>query len=327
MTKPDQIRRHTLSDGDVSVTLLSLGCITQDWQVPLRGRRVPGVLGYQDPRAYLRNPYWMGVIAGRVANRISGAGFKMNGEYFRLPANQPPNHLHGGDKGLSSQNWEMDADGARSVQLRLVSPDGDQGYPGRLDLTVTIRLRGHTLTYEMEARSDRPTPVNLAQHSYYSLGADSVRDFDVTLDADRFTSNDPDLIPTGQIEPVTGRSFDFRRGRSIGDADPEGQGLDMNFVLNSGVINVAGNGLSLEIETDQPCVQLYTATYLKPSEVPLAGQSHRSFAGLCLEPQGFPNAINTPGFPVSMVTPDAHYRQISKVSIAQIQQPSADKII
>lgn len=137
--------------------------------MPVNGRRVPMVLGYPRPQDYLNNPYFLGVIAGRVANRISGAGFTLDGQRYALPVNDPPNHLHGGPAGIHAQNWGVEPDGTGAVQLRLVSPDGDQGYPGRVRFEVTITLCGHTLTYDMRAETDRPTPVNLAPHSHYNL--------------------------------------------------------------------------------------------------------------------------------------------------------------
>lgn len=309
------IRRHLLEGGDVSVAILNRGCITQDWQVPLRGTQVPVVLGYADPADYAHNPAYLGVIAGRVANRISGAGFTLDGQRYDLPANEAPNHIHGGPEGLHARLWDMEADGPRAVRLTLVSPHGEGGYPGRLDLTVTIRLEGDALTYDMRAVSDRPTLLNLAQHSYYSLGAGTCRNFHVTLPASRHTPNDAARIPTGEVAPVAGQPFDFRVGRSIAEADPKGQGFDMNLVLDRGQARVTGNGLVLEIETDQPCLQLYTGHYLRPEHSPLPGQIHAPFAGLCLEPQGYPNAVNTPGFPCPLVTPDQPYHQRMTVRI------------
>ncbi|SDD24791.1 aldose 1-epimerase [Ruegeria marina] len=306
-----------LEDGDVAVAILNRGCITQDWQVPLRSARVPVVLGYADPADYAHNPNSLGIIAGRVANRISGAGFTLDGVRYALPANEAPNHIHGGPEGLHARLWDMQPDGARAVRLSLVSGHGEGGYPGRLDLVVMISLKGDALTYDMRATSDRPTLLNLAQHSYYSLGAESCRDFHVTLPASRYTVNDGARIPTGEISAVAGQTFDFRAGRSIAEADPDGQGLDMNFVLDRGQARVAGNGLVLEIETDQPCLQLYTGQYLTAEHAPLPGQRHAAFAGICLEPQAYPNAVNTPGFPIPLVTPDRPYHQRTTVRIYQ----------
>lgn len=290
--------------------------------MPVNGRRVPVVLGYQNPQDYLTNRYFMGVIAGRVANRVSGAEFCLDGRAYNLSANDPPNHLHGGARGVHAQNWAMDPDGTRAVRLHLVSPDGDQGYPGRLSLEVTISLQGHTLTYDMRAETDRPTPVNLAQHSYYNLmGQGTVHDHRLQVSADHFTPADAILIPTGQIQPLEGRDFDLRQPKTLQQADPGARGLDMNFVLSdaqsgAAVTLTATNGLQLCLMTDQPCLQLFTGRSLGPIGKPLTGQTHAPFSGLCLEPQQYPNALNTPGFPSIMILPDHPYRQILKVRIA-----------
>lgn len=318
---PD-IRRHVLSDGDVSVAILSLGCITQDWRVPVAGSRVPVVLGYQNLRDYLANPYFLGVIAGRVANRISGAGFSIDGRAYDLPVNEAPNHLHGGPPGLHAQHWTMEPDGARAVHLQLLSDHGDQGYPGRVALAVTISLRGHTLRYDMQATTDRPTPINLAQHSYYNLmGQGMIWDHRLHIDADRFTPVDAAMIPTGDIENLTGKAFDMRQEKPLHLADPGRRGLDMNYILNTApdrpvAIVTAPNGLQLTLSTDQPCIQLYTAAHLLRSATPLAGQTHTPFSAICLEPQQYPNAVNTPGFPSILIDPDHPYCQTTSVRIA-----------
>lgn len=310
-----EIRRHVLRNSDVSVAMLSLGCITQDWRVQHQGVSVPVVLGYADPAAYLDNRCSMGIIAGRVANRISGARFTIDGETFTLPANEAPNHLHGGPKGLHSRNWETEADGDRAVQFSLTSQHGEGGYPGRLELAVVVTLKGHTLTYEMSARTDRPTIVNLAQHSYYSLGATSIDGFELTLPASRWTPTDSAIIPTGKIATVEGTCYDFRNGSRVGKAEAERADMDANFILDGGPVRLKGNGLVLELETDQPCLQLYTAHKLREYATPLAGQVHAPFSGLCIEPQGYPNAINTPSFPCVLTTPERPYRQRSSICI------------
>ena len=308
----EEIRRHVLSDDDVSVAILSLGCVTQDWQVPVAGQRAPVVLGYRDPAAYLHNPCYLGAIVGRVANRISNAAFEFEGERFQLDVNEPLHHLHGGAHGLHARNWTLEADGARAVQLQLTSPHGEGGYQGRLDLCVTITLEGHCLTYEIEARSDRPTPVNLAQHSYYALG-----DATVHIPAQHYTPTDDRMIPTGARDPVAGHPFDFNISKPLSRGDLGGKGLDMNFILDGTQIEARDRGLHLVMETDQPCLQLYTAQHLHQAAEPLAGQAHNPRSALCLEPQGYPNAVNTPGFPLSLATPEQPYRQTLSVSICE----------
>lgn len=309
-----EIRRHVLSDGDVSVAILSLGCITQDWRVPVNGTQVPAVLGYEHPHEYLHNPCFLGAIVGRLANRVSGAAFEWEGTQYELPVNEAPNHLHGGSEGLHSQNWTMEADGNRAVQLCLTSKHGDQGYPGRLELTVTVSLSGHCLTYDMQAISDRPTPVNLAQHSYYALGQG---DSTLQIPAREITPVDDRMIPLGHITSVHGKVFDFSKPRWLSKVIQETGGLDMNFVLDGTQVVARDGQLTLELETDQPCLQLYTGQFLKRFNTPLEGQSHIPFSGFCLEPQGYPNAVNTCAFPTTIATPDHPYRQRLSVTIRE----------
>ncbi len=309
------VTRHVLSDGDVSVAILNIGCTLQDWRVPMGDRRVPVVLGFADPQDYVGSQGYLGAIVGRVANRISGAQFDLNGETFRLPANEPPNHLHGGPEGVHTRIWDMEPDGDTAVRLTLTSPHMDQGYPGRLDVSVTITLSGFDLTYDIRARSDRPSPVNLAQHAYYNLmGSGPVSAHMLSIAADRTTPTDTHLIPTGATTDVTGTDADFRQPRPVGTTP-----RDLNYVLTGPAPAArlhAPNGLSMTLWSDQPCLQLYTAHALQATAPALAGQTHGPFAGICLEAQQYPNAINTPDFPLTLITPDQPYRQALRLRIA-----------
>lgn len=286
--------------------------------MPLNGGHVPVVSGFQNPADYLKDRNFLGAIVGRVGNRISGASFEIGPERFDLQANEPPNQLHGGARGIYTRNWAMQTDGARAVRLHLISPDGDQGFPGRVEVEVTISLSGYTLTYDMVARSDRVTPINLAQHSYYNLmGQGTVFDHAVQINADRYTPVDEFGIPTGEIAGLAGHDFDLRNVKTIEQA---GGDLDMNFVL-SGPTDVAArvsapNGLTLEMTTDQPCLQLYTGSNQRPGSQPWDGQKHVQYSGLCLEPQNYINAVNVAGFPSILISPDHPYHQTTKVRIA-----------
>ena len=320
MTDPDQIETHTLQDGDTRVTILSLGCITQDWQIAVNGAATRVVLGYRDPASYLHNPARIGAIVGRVANRIAGSRFTLDGQVYGLPANNGPNHLHGGPEGISTCNWHMDRDGQRAVRLSHHSPHGAGGYPGAVQFEVTITLNGTTLRYDMRAMPDRPTAVNMAQHNYYTLGLDqTIRDLSLFVAADSFTPNGPNLIPTGEIATLDGEPFDFRAPRTIASADPDGHGIDHNYMLQSGMSPsatvTAPNGIQLDVASDQTGLQVYTATNLTETATPLDGQKHGPFTGLCLEPQGIPNAVNEPAFPSIIISPEQPYHQILDVSI------------
>lgn len=286
--------------------------------MPLNGTLVPVVSGYENPSDYLSNPTFLGSIVGRVANRTSGASFSIGTDSFDLQPNEAPNHLHGGAGGLYTKNWTMQTDGARTVQLHLVSPDGDQGYPGQVEFEVTISLSGFTLTYDMVARSDRVTPVNMAQHSYYNLmGQGTVMGHELQINADHYTPVDGAGIPTGEVAELDGHDFDLRRAKTVEQA---GRDLDMNFVLSkpagTAARLTAPNGMTLAMTTNQPCLQLYTGANQTPGPRPLAGQEHVPYSGLCLEPQQYVNALNEGGFPSILISPERPYRQISQVCIS-----------
>ncbi|WP_417207769.1 aldose epimerase family protein [Antarctobacter sp.] len=313
----DQISSHVLRDGDSRVTVLSMGCAVQDWQVG--GRRV--VLGYDDPESYRENPKSMGIVVGRVANRTAQGRFTLDGENWQLPVGHDGHHLHGGPRGLGWRNWHMIPEGDRAVRLTLQSPHLDQGYPGAVDFEVRLSLDGAALTWDMTAVSDRVTPVNLAQHLYFNLaGAGTVRDHSLRLNASHYTPTGPDLIPTGERLHVGGTRFDFRKARRIDKADPEGTGYDLNFALDDGAGPaaelLAPDGMRLRLWTDRPGVQVYTANTLTPYANPWPGVDHGAFGGICLEAQDFPNVLNTPGFGSILVSPDAPYRQVTTIEIA-----------
>ena len=319
---PKDIQRHVLSDGDVSVSILSMGAATQDWQVPdAQGNRVPVVLGYADPAAYAAQTGFLGVIIGRVANRIGGASFDLDGHTYRLTANEGPKQLHGGPDGWWARNWVMERDGDRAVQLKLTSPDGDMGFPGVVKATVVISLDGHRLTYDMTATCDRPTPINMANHNYYNLMGDGpIWDHKMQVNASAYTPTDADLLPTGAVSTVDGTKYDYRTMRQISEADPHRGISDINFALNGGddesVSIQAQNGLMLRMWTDQPGLQFYTGQGICAGAEPLKGQTHAPCHGIALEPQGFPDAVNQPTFPSVICTPENPYRQTTTIEIA-----------
>lgn len=301
----------TLTEGDQQVTLCSLGARLMDWRVSHQGGEIPVVLGYRDAESYRGDPFYIGALVGRVANRISGATFQWQGETVDLPANEGANLLHGGRGGFDQCNWVLERDGDSAVQMRVTSDHGDQGFPGRIEVTGTVRLCGGVLRYDIEARSDRPTPINIAQHAYYNLmGAGDILEHCVDIASTSWTPSKPDLTPHGTITSLPEAAMRLQQGIAVGAAT-SGQGVDMNYVLadheGKGHARVsAPNGLALGIETDQPCLQLYTGRYLTGDFAP--------FSGLCLEPQGYPDAVNC-GFPVSLATPDQPYRQTLELTL------------
>ncbi|HUG53682.1 MAG TPA: aldose epimerase family protein, partial [Vicinamibacteria bacterium] len=269
---------------------------------------------------------FFGVVVGRYANRIAHARFTLDGRTHALTPNEPPHHLHGGLRGLHKAVWRGEASGEAAVTFRCSSPDGDEGYPGNLEASVTYTLTGAgEVVIDYEATSDRPTPVNLSQHSYFNLageGRGDVLGHRLVIDADHFTPVDATMIPTGEIAPVAGTPFDFRVPAAVGariDEDHEqlrrGLGYDHNFVLRRG-----GPGLAraarvadpasrrwMEVHTTEPGVQLYSGNRLD-GVVGKSGHAYSPRTGFCLETQHFPDSPNRPEFPSTILRPGEVYR-------------------
>ena len=264
---------------------------------PDRGGRLANVvLGFETPHEYAANPRYLGAIVGRYANRIANARFTLDGRTYRLAANSGAHNLHGGVTGFDKRVWRAAAGGgggAASLELRYLSPDQEEGFPGNLDVSVTYTLTDRNeLIVDYFATTDKPTPVNLTQHSYFNLaGEGDVTNHLLQIDSDAITAVDQDLIPTGVVEPVAGTPFDFRTLTPIGAR--RGGNYDHNFVLNGGVRVVEPkSGRSLDVHTTEPGMQLYT------------GYSR----GLCLETQHFPDSPNQPSFPSTILRPGTEYR-------------------
>lgn len=300
-----------------------------------RGRLDDVVLGFDAVDRYVdgNDPYF-GALIGRYANRIAHGTFTLDGRTYTLATNQPPHHLHGGRRGFDSVVWSaepVDEGRGSGLVLRYTSPDGEEGYPGTLEVRVRYTLTdGDELVVDYHATTDRATPVNLTQHSYFNLagGAGSAAGADVldhvlTIPAERFTPVDETLIPTGELRAVDGTPFDFREPTAIGTridaADPQlrfGAGYDHNYVLSAeddGALRQAarvyepGSGRVLEIHTTEPGVQLYTGNHLGGTEGK-GGVRYGPRAGLALETQHFPNSPNRPEFPSTIVRPGEPYR-------------------
>lgn len=306
------VRRAVLSsDAGVSVAVISLGCIVQSWLVPDRnGTPRETTLGFATLDGYARNPERaFGIIAGRVANRIRDARFTLGGETYALDRNRGPHILHGGREGFGLQVWDLEADGRRA-RLSLSSPDGAMGFPGALDVVIDIALEGHALTFDMTASPDRPTPVNLAQHSYFALGGDPMAQR-LTVPANRVTENDDLVVATGRILPVDGTRWDFRTPRAVG-TEP----LDINFCLDGPTSTLEGDDFRLTITTDQPGLQAYNSFDMPDVADPgHGGVRYGRFAGVALEAQGWPDAVNNPQFPSIVATPERPYRQTTTLTI------------
>lgn len=294
-----------LTAGEMEVTLLNYGAITRDWRIG--GRSI--VLGYDELSRYGDDRFYLGAIVGRVANRIAGAQFRLNGELVTLPPNDGANHLHGGPRGLSKRFWQMESDtAANAVRLSLVSGHGDGGYPGRATFEVIVQLTERHLKYEMRAEVDRPTPINLAQHNYYNLTGGTLSDHVLKIAAEEYLPVDDAALPTGAHLAVKSTALDFRRPRALSTPVPE---IDNCLVLDGSepaATLTAPGSPELRFFTDQPGLQLYTGAHLADPFEP--------FSALCLEPEGFPDAVNHPGFPSVLVTPDMPYSQRLTIEVA-----------
>jgi aldose 1-epimerase len=307
--------------------IAELGATIIELQVPDReGRRADVVLGFDRLASYSEPGHYFGSVVGRVANRIAAGRFALDGREHALSINHGRHHLHGGTGGVSRAIWRGEAKGwsaEPAVELRYRSPDGEDGYPGAVDACVVYTLTAAgELRIDFSAMTDRPTIVNLSQHSYWNLaGHDSgdVLDHRLEIGAARYTPADAELIPTGAIAPVAGTPFDFTRERRIGDA--AGGSYDVNFVLDgdAGTLRRAAalrdpsSRRVMEVWTTEPGLQLYTGIHLD-RVAGKRGAIYGRHAGLCLETQRFPDAVHhqgEPGWPPVVLRPGQTYRHLT----------------
>jgi aldose 1-epimerase len=326
------------------VAIISYGGTVQSLLAPDRaGELANVVLGFgtlNDYLAYNGDTYF-GCITGRYANRIAAGRFSLDGHQYRLATNNGPNALHGGVRGFDKRLWDVepiDEEGAVGLRLTRISPDGEEGYPGNLDVAVTYRLsEDNRLAIEYEATTDRPTIVNLTNHSYFNLageGSGHIYDHELTLHASAFTPTDATAIPTGEIAPVEGTPMDFRQARRIGSRIREatqqlrfGLGYDHNFVLDKpegsdGLATPAAelyeptSGRRLRISTTEPGIQFYSGNFLDGSLVGTSGRAYRQGDGLALETQHFPDSPNQPAFPSTALRPGDTYRSTTVLAFS-----------
>lgn len=280
------------------------------------------VLGYETLDDYVRNPRYFGALIGRHANRIADGRFSLNGVDYQLGRNNGANHLHGGFNGFDKRVWNATEDG-NVLRLSYLSKDGEESYPGNLEAFVDYRLSGNELSIEYRAFTDKDTVVNLTNHSYFNLaGAGTILDHELTLNADSFTPVSSDLIPTGEIKSVVGTPMDFRNGRRI-RSEVE---YDHNFVLNdwdgslrsAARLSESSTGRVVEILTTQPGIQFYNGNFLDGSLVGKRGVAYEKYAGLCLEPQHFPDAPNHAHFPSTVLRPGEEYNQTTVIRFSSV---------
>jgi aldose 1-epimerase len=326
-TMPDgtSVDLYTLTNANGLIAkITTYGTIITELHVPDRhGRLGDVVLGFDNLAQYLKGHPHFGCTTGRVANRIARGQFTLEGKTYKLAINNGPNHLHGGLKGFDKQVWKAEPELGTAVQFTYTSPNGEEGYPGTLKVSVLMTLTdADELRIDYNATADKATPVNLTNHSYFNLaGGGDVLTHQLMIAADHYTATDPNLIPTGEIKPVNGTPLDFTSPKPIGarfsqlKTDPPG--YDHNFVLNSGgkALGLAArvyeprSGRILEVHATQPGVQLYTANWLDGSLTGKRGMVYRRHAGVCLETQHFPDSVNQPNFPSIILRPGEFYRQ------------------
>lgn len=325
------VEKYTLRNASgMEIDVITYGGIITRWTAPNKnGSYEDIVLGFDDLQQYLNgNPYF-GALIGRYGNRIAKGKFSLDGETYTLATNDGENHLHGGEKGFDKVVWqakaESTAEGA-SLELTYNSADGEEGYPGKLDVKVTYTLTGNNeLDVRYEATTDKPTIVNLTQHSYFNLSGDftqSILDHELFLDADAYLPVDAGLIPTGELRKVAGTPFDFKQPKVIGkeiNAENEqlklGKGYDHCWVLNQEAGNYGlaasayhpGTGRFLEVYTDEPGIQFYSGNFLDGTLPAQKGGTYGLRSGFCLETQHYPDTPNQEGFPSVRLNPGETY--------------------
>ncbi len=330
------VDRWSLENGGTRMKVLSYGGTIQSLELPDRAGRYANVsLGYDNLAAYLAGTTYFGALIGRYGNRIAKGRFTLDGVQYQLPQNDGDNSLHGGTQGFDKRVWDVTpfADGTGTgLVLDYVSADGEMGYPG----TLTVQVR-YTLTsdgswrIEYKATTDKPTVVNLTNHTYFNLageGSGDIYGHELTLDAARYTPIDAGLIPTGELAQVKGTPFDFRAGKPVGRDIRNGNdqlltahGYDHNWVLDKGItatprpvvtLRDPGSGRTLQIATTEPGVQFYSGNFMDGSLLGTGGHIYRQGDGLALETQHFPDSPNQPSFPSTVLRPGQTYRSTTE---------------
>jgi aldose 1-epimerase len=325
-----KVELYTLEGEGLKVRVMTYGARVVSIEVPDRtGKIADVVLGYDSLDGYLHDPKtYFGAIVGRYGNRIGHATFILDGKRYQTPANDAANTLHGGLVGFDKLVWKGQ-EIPNGVELTLVSPDGDQGFPGTLTSHVRYTLEPHALKIEYTATTDKDTVLNLTNHSYFNLAGEGQGDIlkhVVTIPAERYTPVDSGLIPTGELAPLAGTPLDFRKATAIGariNDDNEqlhlGKGYDHNYVLNGkmGAMHEAARveepttGRVLTVETTQPGVQFYSGNFLDGTAHGKSGHVYGLRTGFCLETQHFPDSPNHPKFPTAELKPGETYHQVT----------------
>jgi aldose 1-epimerase len=320
---------YTLTNKNgIQVKISNYGGTVTSWVTPDKnGNKSSIVLGFNNLKAYQTPPPFFGATIGRYGNRIAKGKFTLDGKQYTLATNNGQNHLHGGNKGFDKVVWDAAPinDSTPSLTLNYLSKDGEEGYPGNLKVQVKFTLtEANELQIEYNAETDKATPVNLTNHSYFNLTGDvsnTILDHTLMINADKYTPVDTTLIPTGVLAPVHGTPFDFRQPKKIGrDIDKVPGGYDHNFVLNrqgSDLISVATvsdsvSGRRLEVFTTEPGLQFYSGNFLDGTLKTDDGKAINKHTGMCLETQHFPDSPNRTNFPSTILKPGEKYHTVTK---------------
>lgn len=336
----EAVEQYTLKiQGGSSVSILTYGGTITNIIVPDEHDHLADVvLGFDNLKQYETQSPYFGAIIGRVANRIAHGTFTLDGQTYHIPINDGPNALHGGKRGYDKRIWsaqpQMTPDGP-SLHLSLVDPDGSEGFPGTVHVGVVYTFTNEkTLRIEYTATTDKPTPINLTNHSYFNLkddGRTNVLGHVLQINADHYTPTNASLIPTGEIADVKNTPFDFTTPKPIGKdisavgGDPSG--YDQNFVLNNpggmrqaAIVFEPTTGRLMTVNTTQPGIQFYTGNFLDGSIKGKDGIVYHPHSAFCLETQDFPDAINQPNFPTCVLKPGQTYHQVTEYIFATATQ-------
>jgi aldose 1-epimerase len=310
------VQLYTLgAEGGLQAEIFTLGGTLRSLTLPVKGKRIPLILSLPDLPAYLADTSYLGQLVGRYCNRIAGASFELNGKKYPLTANNGPNTLHGGTTGFGKYVWQVLGSGPSHLELGHASPAGINGFPGNVDVTALIEISGSTLTLTFEATTDAPTPISFTWHPYFNLSGDPHRPIEeqrLRIEASHYLPVNDSRVPTGEILPVAGTPFDFRKSKSLDVPPPSVHpqleltgGWDHCWVLNKGGAVAAelqspASGVRMLLKTSMPGLQVYGAYHLRTA--------HPGLHAVCLEPENFPDAPNHPNFPSSILEPGKPYK-------------------
>ncbi|HOX58617.1 MAG TPA: aldose epimerase family protein [Candidatus Paceibacterota bacterium] len=309
--------------------ITNYGAMLTELRVPDRTGRLGNVVcGFDNLGQYLKDHPYFGCTVGRVANRIAGGQFTLDGKHYSLAVNNGPNALHGGIRGFDKVLWKAEPLRGATVRFSYTSADGEEGYPGKLAVIVCMKLTdANEFLISYTATTNKPTPINLTNHSYFNLaGQGDIKAHKLTIAADFYTPKSPTNVPTGEVRPVRGTPLNFTRPTTVGarfaELGGKPQGYDHNFVLRGDATNSGQpafcarvveprSGRVMEVFTTEPGVQLYTANWLDGSLIGRDGVVYVRHCGLCLEAQHFPNSIHIPHFPNTVLRPGETYHQLT----------------